>query len=218
MRILHVTDLHAQRACYAWLVNEAPRYDLICFTGDLLDEISRVPLAYQIRDVCEWLRPISTPLAICRGNHDVADDVRRNGDWMRALTGNQRWIDEPRFSFGGFSFASCGWAITLPADLAVDVVLAHAPPVGTATARTRRGQDFGDLAWDGMLDGDRAAPRIMLTGHVHEPESWSAKVGGTWIFNPGLAESRGPNHVILDTDRRIARWIVNGLTSGQVKW
>lgn len=218
MQILHVSDLHAQYGWYSWLKSEAPRYDLVCFTGDLLDEVSRVPLAFQIREVCEWLQPIVTPLAICRGNHDVADDVRKNGDWMRALAGDQRWIDVPRFSFGGYLFASCGWGVPLPADLAVDVVLAHAPPVGIAPARTRRGQDWGNLDWDGLLDGNGAAPRIILSGHVHDPEHWSARIGQTWIFNAGLSANNAPNHVILDTERRIARWVVNRVTCEQVKW
>jgi predicted MPP superfamily phosphohydrolase len=51
MRILHVTDLHADSLWFDWVANHCGRYDLLAISGDLLDAFSKVPLVEQVHAV-----------------------------------------------------------------------------------------------------------------------------------------------------------------------
>jgi predicted phosphodiesterase len=46
MRLLHISDLHANLAFYQWLVAESFKYDLVCLNGDLLNlgDFDSVPM------------------------------------------------------------------------------------------------------------------------------------------------------------------------------
>ncbi len=75
MKILHLSDLHLNRAWLAWARRQAPHYDLVCVSGDLLDMFSRqVPLNGMVV-IKEWADEFPGRLALCSGNHDGNDPV-----------------------------------------------------------------------------------------------------------------------------------------------
>ena len=50
-------------------------------------------------------------------------------------------------------------------------------------------------------------PRIAVSGHVHEPQAWWAKVGRTWCLNPLGPENNGserPSHIVIDLKAGVA--------------
>lgn len=72
-RILAVSDLHADRAWFAWVLRHATRFDLICIGGDVCDIFAREPAAQQRAAVKRWLSGLvatGVPVALAEGNHD----------------------------------------------------------------------------------------------------------------------------------------------------
>jgi len=75
MRILHVTDFHFREQWFHWLAAQALRYDVCCFSGDLLDMFpgSRIGLRPQTRWVRDWAAGVSRlPLCLHRQPRLVA--------------------------------------------------------------------------------------------------------------------------------------------------
>ncbi|OYV00472.1 MAG: hypothetical protein CFE26_23950, partial [Verrucomicrobiales bacterium VVV1] len=70
MRILHVSDLHADGLWFDWVASYCARYDLLAISGDLLDMFSKVALADQALAVSAWILKLSAPVVVCSGNHD----------------------------------------------------------------------------------------------------------------------------------------------------
>jgi predicted MPP superfamily phosphohydrolase len=112
MRILHCTDLHARDAWYRWLAVECGQFDLVCITGDLLDLNPYRSTGGQLDRVMAYLQKISTPIAICSGNHDsvAGEDLRlRHSRWLQDLRRPNLWVDGDSFVLGGFGFACMPW-------------------------------------------------------------------------------------------------------------
>lgn len=77
------------------------------------------------------------------------------------------------------------------------------PPDEVPTGITQGGASFGDLEFGSLCRAGRG-PRLALSGHVHDPESWHAHIGRTWSLNPGCAEGKNvPNHIVLDLERGV---------------
>ena len=204
MHILHCTDLHANDRWYRWLAEESPRYDLVCLTGDLLDLNLYRSTDGQLERVMAHLQKIERPLAICSGNHDsvAGADLRlHHAAWLQALRREDLWIDGDRFEFGGFSFRCIPWQGLLPNASPDEVWLIHSPPDRVPTGIVRGGAGFGDSIFGEQCRAG-LGPRLALSGHVHEPQSWRVKVGRTWSLNPGCEEkSDRPRHIVIDLTR-----------------
>ena len=78
--------------------------------------------------------------------------------------------------------------------------LIHSPPDLCPTGIARGGAGFGDPVFGELCRAGRG-PRLALSGHVHEPQSWRAKIGRTWSLNPLGADFNGsdsPPHIGVD--------------------
>ncbi len=210
MTILHVTDLHLEPRWFEWLVASAPHHDLLCISGDVLDQHNPAPNSRQIERALEWLARIERPICICSGNHDLEWNPRQ-ARWQPAHW--QRRIAGPGVAIDGDVVEHAGWRIhniactTFPKGAPADIWLVHAPPPGLAVSRATTGIDLGDFEVDRALA--RHAPRVVLCGHIHEPESWFEQKDGVLFINPGSTGSgRFPNHVLFDLEtftlRRVA--------------
>jgi predicted phosphodiesterase len=73
MKILHLSDLHLNRAWLEWAGQQAPHYDLVCVSGDLLDMFSRQAPLYGMVVIKKWADEFPGRLALCSGNHDGND-------------------------------------------------------------------------------------------------------------------------------------------------
>jgi hypothetical protein len=73
MRILLVSDLHYTLRQFDWLVDAAPRYDLVVVAGDLLDINSAVAVHPQSVVVLNYLSLLGEGggVAVGSGNHDL---------------------------------------------------------------------------------------------------------------------------------------------------
>ena len=91
---------------------------------------------------------------------------------------------------------------------AVWIWLYHAPPAGTPLCRDGR-REFPDhdlAAWI-----EQHQPDMVLCGHIHQAPwvdggSWRARLGRTWVFNPGKQIGPVPPHITVDTETRTADW------------
>ncbi len=91
---------------------------------------------------------------------------------------DNRWVDGDQFEFGGVKFRCIPWLAPLDEARGDEVWLIHSPPDVLPTGITRGGMGFGDFSF-GELCRNHAGPRLALSGHIHDPQSWRAKIGRT---------------------------------------
>ena len=204
MKILHVTDLHGNLPWYHWLAREAPKYDLVCISGDLinLDDFAR----RQILEVTKVLAEIRTPLAICSGNHDTIHAKTRGEGafWVSDLKRDGVWVDGDRFEMGGHKFYCHQWNEPIPHAERGEIWIIHAPPEWSVVSWGGWSGEVGDPEFAQVCRAMRG-PRIALCGHAHTPPAWSAMVGRTHVFNPGHAgRALVPAHIVIDLSLGVA--------------
>jgi len=209
MRILHCADLHANDGWFRWLIQESPGYDLVCIAGDLLDLSPNRAIDEQLKRVPEYLRNVKAPLAICSGNHDSlpGGGARlEHAGWIQELRGVGVWVDGDPFELGGFRFRCVPWMSQMVEARPDEIWVVHSPPDRSRTGMVRGGADFGDFSLGEQFRAG-LGPWLALAGHVHDPQSWRAKVGRTWVLNPGC-QNKGklPQHIQVDLERARAIW------------
>jgi len=214
MRLLHITDLHANRRWFQWVADYADEYDMIAFTGDALDIFGPESLSSQVRWIKAWARALPRPFVWCEGNHDVdsKEPPVSSGRWMTALPGVKVFSQSGHAELLGQSFVRMDWKGPIPQLRGGDVVLAHAPPAGCFTAgSTGGGVDAGDMDLGDAIRSAAAAPWLVLSGHIHSPARWVDRCGDAFTLNPGVGTNPAvPNFVTVDTATRKARWFKDG--------
>jgi uncharacterized protein len=214
VKLLHVTDFHANRRWFHWVADHAADYDLIAYTGDFLDIFGAESLGAQVRWTTAWARSMPHPLIWCPGNHDAETEARpvSSGRWLDALPGAKAIGESGRLDLMGHSFVQVGWHGTIPSLRTGDIVLAHAPPAGCFTSTSKgSGADNGEIDLADALTCATAVPWLVLSGHVHNPARWKDRCGGAITLNPGVTEgAKVPNHIAVDTATQRARWFRNG--------
>ncbi|MFA5264569.1 MAG: metallophosphoesterase [Opitutaceae bacterium] len=215
MRFLHVTDLHMRKPWYQWLSVNLMDYDACCITGDMLDMFPNAELSLhqQARWVRDWLGAQPGKIFLCTGNHDVwpeSEHVIDNdslGGWLKkARRPGHVFVDGDITVIEGYRFVCCPWG-QAPTTIGPEpaIILVHAPPEGTPIS-SELGYEVGDP------DVTNAVPSlpsgsIILSGHVHNPSRWHCILQHVWCCNPGVdTEAQIPNHIVIDTDARSARF------------
>jgi Icc-related predicted phosphoesterase len=207
MRILHCSDLHASTKHLAWVCRESRRFDVVALTGDLLDVNAFRGIGDQVDRVLAHLRTITVPLAVCSGNHDAltkAGPRLENASWLKEARRKNVWIDSDVFTLAGHTFRCIPWGGPLPEAGPEEIWLIHSPPDEEPTGISRGGAGFGSFEFKELCRAGRG-PRLALSGHVHDPQSWCAKVGRTWSLNPGWSEGAPqPSRIEIDLARSVA--------------
>jgi Icc-related predicted phosphoesterase len=86
------------------------------------------------------------------------------------------------------------------------LVRLHAGPTKTLVSARTSGGDAGDP--DLTASVSRYAPRLVLSGHVHDPLHWRQRDNSTLFLNPGRnAHADFPNHILVRTDRMSCQFI-----------
>lgn len=203
MQILHCTDFHANKAWFDWLVERSADYSLACVTGDFLNLFEMHQVEDQVRMVKAAMPRMKCPLALCTGNHDSftgppAPEYLNHATWLSAVRGESVWLDGDMFRIGTSQFRCVGWNATLPPANKHEIWLFHAPPARSLIAAGSDESDAGD-EFLGEVCRAGKGPRIVLSGHQHNPRRWMEKVGHTWCFNPGVnRDAAFPNHIVID--------------------
>lgn len=214
MKLLHVTDFHANRRWFNWVSDHAAEYDLVVYTGDFLNIFSAQSLASQVKWITDWALSLPRPLLFCPGNHDVETETApvSSGRWLEAFPGAKAFSQSGHAEMLGQSFMRVNWRGAIPALQSGDTVLAHAPPTGCSTATTKgSGVDNGDLDLADALQSAAAPPWLVLSGHVHNPARWRGRCGSTITLNPGMnVGGLVPNHIAIDTITCKARLFMDG--------
>lgn len=212
MTILHVSDFHFNRRWFDWLLRRAPAHDLVVMSGDLLDLSAATPHRRQIAWVSDWLNDYPRPLCVCSGNHDLEWDAATErwapAYWLRDLVNPNVWSDGTRIELNGLSVRTIG-CTTRPKGGDADVWVVHAPPTGTLVSTRATGGDAGDP--DLVPPVRRHRPRVVLSGHVHQPSHWCDRRDGTLYLNPGRTpDAEFPNHVLVHTARLDCQFVRAG--------
>lgn len=238
MRILHTSDFHFRQDWFDWLSRKASGFDACCLSGDLLDMLdfgTAQGMASQIRWVTEWAKAFPGRLHLCSGNHDwwvedrikgwsfsftTSTDPMADGKWVQQLRRPGVWVDGDASNLDGYSILCQPWVggLGMGCDTGLpSIVLAHAPPTGLPVSFNFDGNDIGDFETDETV---RLLPAgsIVLSGHVHTPRRWQAERRGVLCFNPGVGSNDEPNHIIIDTTRRMAEFFANGRMEDCHKW
>lgn len=202
MTILHVTDFHFNKRWFDWLLHHAPAHNLVVMSGDMLDLSAATPHRRQIAWVSDWLNAFPRPISLCSGNHDLEWDSQAErwtpAYWLRRIDNPNVWTDGLRIGMDGLSILNIG-ATTRPKGGVADVWVVHAPPTGTAVATRTTGVDAGDP--DLASPAHRYAPRLVLSGHVHNPIHWREHRDDTLFLNPGCdPDGLFPNHILVRTE------------------
>jgi len=224
MKILVLGDLHHRREWFAWVAEQAPAFDLVALTGDLLD-FFQGHRQEQKDFVLGWFAEEAAkgrPLAWCSGNHDV---TRNDFAWIDGLRFPSVVGDlETKFfttaSGEPFLVSSIpyqdrpmeagerevdellteGWKRRSEMGWCPWIVLAHNPPIHTLVARAP-----GDVCGSPKVRAwiEQFQPDYLLSGHLHQsPDlgSHQAELGQCQCINAGcVAKAVIPSHVVIDT-------------------
>lgn len=202
MTILHVTDFHFNKRWFDWLPDNAPLHDLLVMSGDMLNLSDAALHQKQIEWVSDWIRRYPGPMCVCSGNHDLEWNAEAElwtpAYWLRQLARPNVWIDGQRVALDGLSLLNIS-CTTRPKGGKADIWVVHAPPTKTLVGTRTSGRDAGDP--DLVNPVRRYAPRVVLSGHVHDPLHWCEQQGSTLYLNPGRTpDAPFPNHILLQTE------------------
>lgn len=195
MKILHATDLHFHQEWFAYIAHHQHDVDVICLTGDFLEESHEVSIEEQIAWISAWMRTLKVPLFVCSGNHDIDSD---EGAWLSRV--ESAYSDTHQATIKGVRF---GCVPYIAPDFmeydACDVLLYHLPPAKTTTAlHQKTNADWGDLELHGLLKRRLISPKVLLCGHMHAPKERIDTLGATRIYNAGVDEDAAvPLHHII---------------------
>ncbi len=214
MTILHVTDFHFNKRWFDWLLHRAPSHDLLAMSGDMLNLSDATPHRKQIAWVSDWINDYPRPMCICSGNHDLEWDSETDrwtpAYWLRDLANPRVWTDGQRVELDGVSILNIG-CTTRPKGGEADIWVVHAPPTKTLVAARAQGGDGGDP--DLVAPVRHHAPRLVLSGHVHDPLHWREYAEPTLFLNPGRrVDAEFPNHVLVRTDRMSCHFVTTAIT------
>lgn len=198
MIILHVSNLRFNRRWYHWLLENAPRHDLLVIAGNLVDYDRPESINSQREWVRAWLADYGRPACIASGPEDRMFDPQTNAwrpaDWLNGIAPSL-CQDEDFAEHHGFSVHCIRYG-DRPADRHADIWVAFRDPrvaiPGTGSARLGGCDDLI------VTSASPNAP-IVLTGDDMDRLHWHSIEEGALHLNPGWRPCAAfPNHVLLD--------------------
>jgi Icc-related predicted phosphoesterase len=193
MELLAFSDLHTDLAACRRLVELARNHavDVAVGAGDF------ATMRQNLQPVIDVLAELACPLVLVPGNGESIDELRaacRRYAQMHVLHGGH--VDIQGQSFFGMGYAvpetpfgswSCDLSEEAAAELlrhcpSATVLVSHSPPLGHVDQNSR-GQHVGSRS---VLEAiQRAKPKLVLCGHVHDCWQKSSSIGSVPIHNLG---------------------------------
>ncbi len=189
MDILAFVDTHSSEQAMRKVVKKAEKADIIICGGDVSI------FGHGQNEALKELNRIGKPVLIIHGNHEN----RRKFAEMCERLKNLVYIHNRVHTIGEYSFIGYGdggFSLRDPEFLKLAkrelknipknnriILVSHGPPYGTKVD---------------MIDGNHAGskdirkfielfkPILLITGHLHENEGRTDKIGNTRIINPGM--------------------------------
>lgn len=177
MKILVVSDLHANKLALDAVLAAAPGIDGILCLGDLVN-YGPHPI-----ECVHWARVDAAPLWIVQGNHDRAlglgEDPRCSGPY-RELAATMQRVTAAKLSTAQKRFLA-GLPATVRASIGGSAaVLCHATPSDPLYAYLTPQAEAA--LWEAEV-ARAGRPDFLFVGHTHLP--FVRRIGGTVIVNPG---------------------------------
>jgi Icc-related predicted phosphoesterase len=191
LRILAFSDLHCDAAAAREIVRKSSDCDWVIGAGDFAN------VRRGIDKTIDVLRAITRPTFVVPGNGESFEELREAcRDWpaARVLHGTAAEQDGvPVFGIGGaipvtpfgdwsYDFSEDEAARLLATCPARCVMISHSPPHGLCD-RSSTGRHLGSTAVLAAID--RAQPRLVLCGHIHDSWGQRQEFGSTLVLNAG---------------------------------
>ncbi|ABV38245.1 metallophosphoesterase [Shewanella sediminis HAW-EB3] len=190
MKLLHVSDLHFNQAQFEWVSEQASHYDVLCISGDLLDDSwhQTASSEEQIDWITQWTLTLQLPTFICSGNHDqlqLENNEQPSAHWLRNLKSNQLYLDNNIIDLGSYRFGCIPYENpNFHHFRDCDVLLHHVPPSKLKVAK-QGGDDWGCPDIRAAIQFGELQAKYILCGHVHHPKARFSKFKNKFISNPG---------------------------------
>lgn len=214
MKILSVSDLHAQTRWVEWLQKTALSYDALFLPGDLLDGMPPHE-GREKKEVLAMLQILCAqglPVFLCTGNHDgglwdLSDGIQEQGlidllvreqDSLPKLV-----LDGESGKVGEITVQCIAYGEPLPLDTCgVDIWLIHEPPDETPLSIDYSGCAMGNFELiDRARTDPNSLPPLIIGGHVHSAPEWHHRQGNTLFLNSGQdLRAAVPHHFEIFVD------------------
>ncbi|MCL1047002.1 metallophosphoesterase [Shewanella electrodiphila] len=194
VKLLHVSDLHFNQAQFEWITEQLCNYDVLCISGDLLDDSLNQTLSSeeQIEWIKQWTLTLTVPTFICSGNHDqveVENDELPSARWLNKLKKDHLYLDGNIVEVGGFRFGCMPYENpNFNQFRDCDVLLHHVPPSKLKVAK-EAGEDWGCPDILAAIKLGELQAKYILCGHVHQPHARFSRFKKRIISNPGSTHS-----------------------------
>lgn len=187
VRVVAFSDLHRSRAFAGQILAAAEDADLVIGAGDFGH------MRQGVAETLSWLAPIAAKAVFVPGNAESADELRAA---TTATVLHGQAAEKAGLRLFGLGYAVPvtpfgPWSCDLTEEAAeallaslgpVDILITHSPPKGVAD-RALSGLSLGSTAIRAAIE--RAQPRLVLCGHIHE--SWGQRgwIGRSEVVNLG---------------------------------
>lgn len=205
MIILHVSNLRSNRRWFQWLLDQAPRHDLLVVAGNLVDHDLPASMSSQRSWVRGWLADYGRPACIASGPEDREFNAEANAwlpaTWRKDIAPSV-CADDEFVEHGGFTLHCIRYG-GVPVDRHAEIWVAYRDPRLTFGGKCH--------VWHGGCDdsvtvSDTTAAPIILTGDTKDRLHWRNMHNGTLHLNAGWMPSAPfPNHLLLDPASFAAR-------------
>ena len=190
MKVLAFSDLHRDLATAERLVEMSGDADVVIGAGDFAS------VHEGLEETIGALAGISTPTVLVPGNNETADALREAAAAWEAAT----VLHGEGTEIGGQAFYGLGagipitpwdWSFDLDEDEAAGklagcpddaVLVVHSPPKGHCD-QSSAGQSLGSTAIAASIE--RAQPKLVVCGHIHEAWGQRSSIGDSEIANLG---------------------------------
>ena len=185
MKLLAFSDLHRDVEQARLLVESARAADVVAGVGDFAS------IHKGLEETIDALRPIEKPALMVPGNNETEDALRKAcAGWEAAtvLHGDAIELDGVGF-FGlgaGVPTTPWDWSFDLTEEEA-DAKLAGLPDGGVlVTHSPPKGHVDGGLGSEAILRAiERAQPKLVVCGHIHQCWGQESAIGPTRVVNLG---------------------------------
>jgi Icc-related predicted phosphoesterase len=198
VKVLFVADVHGSAPALSWVRKKSPEYDSIIIGGDLAKGGTKDFAA----EFLEGAASGGGTVFFVHGNWDAEDTEIPEG--TVALHGRTQMLG--KFSIGGLG-GSGPTPFNGPFEINdykarealakighVDILVSHSPPLKTKCDRAHSGH-IGSLPVREYVQ--REAPRLVLSGHVHEGRAVD-RLGESTVVNPGPLMAGNYAELLLD--------------------